>query len=324
MKKVLSLVLAVIMLMGTFTVASFAYDLEKLPIFPEQKEGQICFAAENVAIPKGAGTYDVPVYLVSNYTPDASVGLSADATVELGFNAYISGNAANCATINSITVANEVQALSNYQTLDAVYIEEIPSDDYFHFNAFRAYYAFAAGLEALNQTKLKVATINVTISEDFAGGDAVAFLTLSPYTLGSVPMGFYPGDSTVVGAIYNAPLSEDALLYGEYRDPEVPLTEATDVYDATTGMSTIVGECVYSMGALYEKPAEPTWKDKLLLWARTTVYGIFARIESLNATISEYFRIIEGLLDNLVKDLPGGDVKPVVNPVETPAETPQV
>ena len=74
MKKILAILLAAMMVF-TLGLTAFAEGEDEgadtgilLPEFPAQTENEIYFVSENAYVEAG-GTYEIPVYIVSNYTP---------------------------------------------------------------------------------------------------------------------------------------------------------------------------------------------------------------------------------------------------------------
>lgn len=281
MKKFLAIILSIMMVLGACSVASFAFYEEDLPVIPEQKEGCIYFAAGNVYVEAGK-TYDVPVYMISDVKTDITEGF-----VELGFSFYLMGF--DGAKVNSVTFADGIKAFKNFYPIESHF--GWTSDDYDAGETFHdpdpsiGYVAFAADVTALNQSKIQVATINVTIPENFEGEDSYVSVNFTSYdfTLNSVGY-WFEGN----GGIFEGAFTADDMDANEGVDPAVVLEEGT--IDG--------GDIFYSFGYMveYHEPPMPSWKQKLVDWFQDTVDGILTVFE----TIHEYIRTVVALLDQLV------------------------
>lgn len=283
MKKFLAIILSIMMVLGACGVASFAFYEEDLPTMPGQTEGRIYFAADNVYVEAGQ-TYDVPVYMISDVDTEITEGF-----VELGFEFYLAGNAS--ATVNSVEFASGIKAVDGFCALESYYgytEDEIANEETYHQSSTTGYVAFGAGLAALKQAKVQVATVNVTIGEDFAGEDAYVTLNFTGYNFSEAPYGYYFYDEDAI-EIYNGGIFAGEPDYDscEALTPDVILMEAT-----TEG-----GDIYFSFGYMVEhhEPPVPTWKDRLIDWFQDTVEGILQVFE----TIHEYIRVVIGLLDKI-------------------------
>lgn len=281
MKKFLAIILSIMMVLGACSVASFAFTAEDLPVMPESTEGRIYFAAENVYV-EGGNSYDVPVYMISDFNTDVTDGF-----VQLGFEFYLAGFEG--ATVNSVTFADGIKAVEGFYPLEAHYgytTEEMDEAITYHTSTTSGYVAFGAGLAALKQAKVQVATVNVTIPEAFAGEEALVELRFTAYNFSENPLGYwYGGDDVINGGIYEGTPDYEAC---EPLNPVVAINEAeTDEDDGT----------FYKFGYMVEfhEPPVPSWKDRLIDWVQDTIEGILQVFE----TIHEYIRLISGLLDQI-------------------------
>lgn len=284
MKKFLAIILSVMMVLGMCSVASFAFYEEDLPAFPEQAEGEIIFAAENVYVEAG-GTYDVPVYLVSNYATDITDGF-----VELGFVFSLTGNTAEPAVVNSVEFADGIKAVKNFYPIENHYgwtQEEYDNGDTMHTNFTAGYVAFAADVSVLNQAKLQVATVNVTVPAELDSEDAYVALTFSGYNFSENFAGFWFEADAMNGGIFAGEFSADDMDANLNVDPDVALGEATQ--DG--------GEIFFAMGYMvkYVETPAPSWIEKLIDWVQKTIEDILQVFE----TVHEYIRTLLPLLDEI-------------------------
>lgn len=271
MKKALSLVLAIIMAFsacGLLVSAADGITVDELPVVPEQTEGKIYFAADSKTGVKAGDTVDIPVYLVSNYTTAVNDGF-----VELGFEFACTGY--NC-TVNSVTFADGIKAVNGFTALDCQY--GIGDSLYFTDND-KGYVAFAAGLEALKQNKVQVATVNVTVGEGFnadydeedveARSDFVA-LELYPFNFGNVSYGlWFDGAGAVIEG------SAEELL------PTCDMAAIAEDLAPVDGSGE--GVLAFGNGALMGNVPKEKWSLKLIDWFRKAFEDIFAEIDKIRA-----------------------------------------
>lgn len=240
MKKILAILLAALMVF-TLGVTAFAEGEEEntgilLPEFPAQAEGAIYFVSENTHVEAG-GTYDIPVYLVSNYTSE----LCADPEyILVGMNLTLIGQAfdANLMTIKAITPSAEVQALAGYQLFGADVVDGFTNN--FNFMVTDA--------SILNQEKLLLANVKVEVSPEYTG---------------------YNEDGTEM----DCQLEIGAAQWDNYRDTPYTALAASQIEicnDTTLEYDCIdIGGGVISVvaGHIIVTPPVPTWEERLKAWA---------------------------------------------------------
>lgn len=264
MKKVLSIVLAVIMAFSALGVGSFAMTVEDLPIFPEQTEGRIYFAADTTWIEVGAGTYEVPVYLISDYSVDYEVGFC-----ELGFNVSLTGDN-QYATILDVKASDELMAMDGYVDIETGFGEGLYSID-----PDIGYCAFKVdGSAILKQDMLTVAYVTVEVNEEFPGGEAAPCLFFSGYEFDWTEEYSFCG----FGGIFSI-------------DQEVAAFEEPATYlELAVGND---GDIFFSNGYMMEKPAKVyTWKADLVNWFEGIVDQIFAIGDEIHDFINTIIGVI--------------------------------
>ena len=271
MKKALSLVLAIIMAFsacGLLVSAADGITVDELPVMPAAEEGKIFFAADNAIGVQAGDTVDIPVYLVSNYTTAVTDGF-----VELGFEFACTGY--NC-TVNSVSFADGIKAVNGFTALDCQF--GIGDSIYFT-DDDHGYVAFAAGLEALKQNKVQVATVNVTVGEGFnadydeedveARSDFVA-LELYPFSFGNVSYGlWFMGNGAVIEG------SAEELL------PTCDMAEVAEEIAPVDGEGA--GQLIFGNGVLMGNVPKEKWSLKLIDWFRKAFEDIFAEIDKIRA-----------------------------------------
>lgn len=280
MKKVLAIVLSVIMALSVCGIAASA--AVEAPEFPTPVSGRIYFAADYTYVVAG-GTYEVPVYLVSDF--DTTI-TNPDAFVELGFTCKLAGfnnpdpeSSGTYGKITGIEFADAIQSIDGFKGLDCLYTATAEDCDEFHGNLDNGYVAFAAGLSTLKQEKIQVATVTVKIADDFPGGDAAPYIVFNEYDFNFLPYGNYFDG---YGGIFTAPMSEDALEWGDAVDPDVLLEKSVDGE----------GNLFFSFGYLFEEPPVPSWKDRLLDWLKKTINQFLDTFDEING-------LIRGLLEQI-------------------------
>ncbi len=146
MKKILAIVLAAIMAFS-LGVIGFAEDAVEAPAFPAQEAGKVYFASEKVEVEAGQ-VYQVPVYLVSDYT-NTSTG-----TLVAGFKAAVTGDTANYINVLAISASEELQALTGFELVGS-------SAEQIVFTV--------TDLTLLKQAKFHVANVVIEVAADYVG-----------------------------------------------------------------------------------------------------------------------------------------------------------
>jgi len=296
MKKAFSIILAVIMVFSACGLLASAESVnaitvDKLPVMPAAEEGKIYFAAENAFV-KANDTVDIPVYLISNYNTSCTNGF-----VELGFRFTLTG--APC-TVNSVSWADGIKAVNGFKEFRCFYGEPAEGffPDWFDADSMAMYrpgtldgwgqVVFAAGLEVLHQEKVQVATINVTVGENFnedydeedltAESEFVA-VELYEYNFADTFAGcWFDG----VAAVIEGELTDDVFeanyqaTYDE-TDFDNLVMHATDIIPADD-YSDVLG---FSYGILMGNPPHEVWTSKLSNWLRASFEAIFAEIDKI-------------------------------------------
>lgn len=283
MKKVLAIALALVMALSMFGIAASAegQTYADLPVFPAQEEGRIQFALDSITFDNGAspaGTYSLPLYIVSNYPTDFEVGY-----VELGCNIMVSGDI-DSVKITDIQIDPAIEAMGGYAAIDNGYGESTYSIE-----PEWAHIAFKVnGAAILNQAKLKVATVTVEIADTYAfesseeGTLTDTCLMITPYEfMWVMPEDGYYSDSGLGGAIFD----KDAV-YGEGPEAAIELQE---------GVGND-GDLFYTYCYIAEEPATPDWKIPLIEWFRGILDQFFQIFETIHNFIQEVIGVLEGLV----------------------------
>lgn len=252
MKKILSILLAAIMVF-TLGVVAFAEGEEDtgilLPVFPTQTEGAIYFATENTYVAAG-GTYEIPVYMLSNYTASVEGDVVVGLTLSLAGVAYDN----NLMKITAVRASDEAQALAGFELIaaDVDYYEE-PNLNMVIFKT--------TDMSILNQAKLPVAVVTVEVAPEYTGYnedgsamDCMLDIQAAQY--------FWYYDSAYSCA--EAPVSIfDPSAQEEYEaNGWVDPLEAIDfgTADVISGVYTVAGHLIV-------EPPVPTWQERLKEWA---------------------------------------------------------
>lgn len=284
MKKFLAIVLSVMMVLSVCTAGVYAFDEAELPAMPTQTENYIYFAADHVRA-EANGTYEIPVYMISDYKTDV-----ADGWVELAFTFNLSNT--DIAKVVDVKFADGIQAVSGFQAIEAHYgytEDEMASYATYHTDSTTGYVAFAAGLAALSQAKVQVCTITIQTTDYFYGGalyteDVADFVSVqfNGYNCEELPYGNY---FTGVGAgIFEGEEPEDITAVADFIDPTEFIGVGT--LESNSGIYFTFGFAYHYVNT------EPTWKDKLIEWFKNQVEGIFAICD----TVREYIRTVLALI----------------------------
>lgn len=144
MKKVLAVLLAAIM---AFTVGVSAFAVE-MPDFPKQESNMVYLAAESMYVEAG-GTYTVPVYVVSNY---GTFDEGATGTVNYAFGYEVAGSGAGYATVTAAPAEGVTEGILG---------------------------GYEADLTSLNQEKMALVNLTVTVAEDFPGDQSEIIINIT-------------------------------------------------------------------------------------------------------------------------------------------------
>ncbi len=241
MKKILAILLAALMVF-TLGVTAFAEGEEEntgilLPDFPTQAEGEINFVSENTYVEAG-GVYDIPVYIVSDYTP------TTEGYIFLGINFALTGEAYDLGLMNitAIRPSDEVKALAGFElaAADVAYYD----DPYCNMFGFKC-----DDMSVLHQEAMPIAYVTVEVSPDYTGYNAEGAEMDCQLDI-SDPQWYMYFENEYAMASTGAPV--------EITNPETMEQEAIW---ANEGVLYIVS------GHVIVTPPVPTWQDRLKAWA---------------------------------------------------------
>ncbi len=275
MKKILAVLLAVIMAFS-LGVVGFAAEVKPednpgllLPTFPTQKEGAIFIACDNTYIAPGQ-TYEIPVYLISDYTPSVESG-----TAILGFKIYLGGAPVDGEVpqinITAITPSPEVQALADYELVGC-------GVNIYDFGVNENQFSFTTtDLSIFKQAKFPLATVTVEVTDAYIGstteevdGEDVR-----------VPVDCY---------LYVSP-AEHYLFYetdyANYCLSPMAIIDTENCYEIESIVADGANGPVFiSSGHLIEEPPKESWQDKLKDWAINLLSVILDKLGSFFETLN--------------------------------------
>lgn len=270
MKKILALVLAAIM-MFSLGVIGFAEGEEEntgilLPEFPTQTEGAIYFASENTYVEAG-GVYEVPVYMVSNYTA------SAEGDVIVGLSLALTGEAYDLGliTMTDMKISAEAQALAGYETIFCDFqFDGDPTANWFAFKT--------SDMSILTAEKFPVAVVTVQVSPEYTGYNeegeemdcildilaAQYFWYENAYMNAIGPVEIFPSDAQEIWEM----------------DGWVDTLESIDfgTADVISGVYTVNGHFTV-------EPPVPTWGERLKAWAIEQAIKIITFFQGINEVL---------------------------------------
>lgn len=286
MKKFLAIVLSIVMVLGVCSISVFAFDETELTAMPTQKDNCIYFAAGDIKGAEADKQYEIPVYMISKYPTQIQDGF-----VQLGFEVYLSNT--NIASIVKVEFADEIKALNGFVPLEAYY--GYTDADYevttYHMDFDKGYVAFAAGLEALNQAKVKVCTVTIETNDKFIGGANYDKETTKDFV--NLYIGGYNFNETVHGNYFDVTgggIFEGAIPGGYYDSNE----EVSPAEEIALGTAQVDNGIYFRQSAVYhyEAPDKPEWLTPLIDWFSEQVEQFFQICD----TVREYVRLIVGLL----------------------------
>lgn len=254
MKKILAILLAAIMALS-LGVIGFAEGEEEntgilLPEFPAQTENEIYFVSENTYVEAG-GIYEIPVYIVSNYTP------SATGYALIGMNFALEGEAANYMTITGIKASAEAEALAGYSLVAAdVALSEDPNTNMFGFKC--------DDMSVFQQEAMVLAYVTVEVSAEYTGYNEDGAEMDCQLTI-TDPQWFLYFDNEYAMWAMGAPV--------EIIDTE---TFAGEQLWANDGVVYVVS------GHLIIAPPVPTWEERLKAWAIEQAIKIITFFQGIN------------------------------------------
>ena len=256
MKKILAILLAAIMTLS-LGVMAFAEGEEDtgilLPEFPAQTEGEIYFVSENTYVEAGA-TYDIPVYIVSNYTPTVAEG-----NILLGINFGLAGAAfdGGYMTITGIKASEEAQALAGFELIaaDVAYMD----DPYCNMFGFKC-----NDMSIFNQEAMPIAYVTVAVAENYPGYNEDGTEMDCQLDIGD-PQWWNYMDNEYAMFASGAPI--------EITNPD---TFESEALFANAGVLYIVS------GHIIQTPPVPTWEERLKAWAIEQALKILQFFQAIN------------------------------------------
>lgn len=258
MKKILAILLAALMVF-TLGVTAFAEGEEEntgilLPEFPAQTEGEIYFVSENTYVEAG-GIYDIPVYIVSDYTP------SIEGYVLVGINFALTGEAYDMGYMNitAITPSAEVEALAGYELIAAdAALEGDPSCNMFGFKA--------DDLSIFAQEAMPIAYVTVEVSAEYTGYNEDGEEMDCQLDIGD-PWWYMYGDNEYTWNASYAPI--------DIFNPETSECE-----------SFWAGDTLYIVsGHIIVTPPVPTWEERLKAWAIEQAIKLLTFFQGINEVL---------------------------------------
>lgn len=279
MKKVLAIVLAMAMMFSMFAIAASASQtitFDQIPAIPTQEKGRIYFVAGSTTFPygeSGIGTYEIPIYLVSDYDTDYEVGF-----VELGCTIGLEGDT-SMASIVDVKPTAALEAMNGYVDIDTGY--GVNEGEY-TFADDQGHVAFKVdGSAILHQEKLQVATVTVELNDSYkfiAGEEGFVdpYLILLEYDF------VWTGPSSFGG--YGAIWAADGQEYGTWGNYNAAGADPTEMLEIGSGNE---GALFFTNGYICEgEEVVITWKTDLINWFT----GILEQFYQIYTTIHNFFQ----------------------------------
>ncbi len=260
MKKILAILLAAMMVF-TLGLTAFAEGEEEntgilLPEFPAQTENEIYFVSENTYVEAGA-TYDIPVYIVSNYTP------TIDGYVLLGINFALTGEGYDMGYMEIVGIkpSAEVQALAGFELIAAdVALYEDPYCNMFGFKC--------DDMSIFQQEKMPLAYVTVQVSSEYTGYSEETGEPMDCQLDLVDPQWYMYFESAYAMVASGSPI--------EIFNDE---TMETEQIWANDGVLYIVS------GHLIIAPPVPTWQERLKAWAIEQAMKILTFFQGINEVL---------------------------------------
>lgn len=259
MKKILAILLAAVMVFS-LGVTAFAEGEEEntgilLPDFPAQTEGDIYLVSENTYVDAG-GTYEIPVYIVSDYTP------SVEGNVLLGINFQLVGAAfdSEYMTITGIKASDEVQALAGF--------ELVAADVAYNDDAYCNMFGFVTNdMSLFHQEKMPIAYVTVAVADTYTGYDADGNPMDCQLDIGA-PQWWNYWDNEYAMASMGAQI--------EIVNPET--FEFETLNPGVNALYIVSGHIIVT-------PPVPTWQERLKAWAIEQAVKILTFFQGLNEVL---------------------------------------
>lgn len=258
MKKILAILLAAIMTLS-LGVMAFAEGEEDtgilLPDFPAQTENEIYFVSENTYVEAG-DIVEIPVYIVSNYTP------TVEGNILFGINFGLAGEAFDMEymTITGIRASEEAQALAGFELIaaDVAYMD----DPYCNMFGFKC-----NDMSIFNQEAMPIAYVTVTVAESYPGYNEDGSAMDCMLDIGD-PQWWNYGENEYAMNASGYPI-----------DIVNPETFDSESIIANDGILYIVS------GHIIQTPPVPTWEERLKAWAIEQAIKIITFFQGLNEVL---------------------------------------
>lgn len=259
MKKILAILLSAIMVLSLGVVA-FAEGEEEntgilLPEFPAQTENEIYLVSENTYVEAG-GTYEIPVYIVSNYTP------SVEGYALIGMNFALAGEAFDTGlmTITGIKASAEAEALAGFELIAADVA--LYDDPYINMFGFKC-----DDMSVFQQEAMPIAYVTVQVSPDYTGYNAETGEEMDCQLDISDPQWYLYFDNQYAMFASGAPV-------------EIMNAETLESEQLWTGSGLYVVS-----GHLIVTPPVPTWEERLKAWAIEQAIKIITFFQGINEVL---------------------------------------
>ncbi len=259
MKKILAILLAAIMALSLGVVA-FAEGEEEntgilLPEFPAQTEGEVYFVSENTYVEAG-GTYDIPVYIVSNYTP------SVEGYALVGMNFALTGEGYDMGymEIVGIRASEEAQALAGFELIAAdVALYEDPYCNMFGFKC--------DDMSIFNQEAMPIAYVTIQVTSEYTGYSEETGEPMDCQLDIADPQWYMYFESPYAMVASGSPI--------EIFNDE---TMETEQLWAGSGLYIVSGHLIIA-------PPVPTWEERLKAWAIEQAMKIITFFQGINEVL---------------------------------------
>ncbi len=258
MKKILAILLAAIMALS-LGVIGFAEGEEEntgilLPEFPAQTENEIYFVSENTYVEAG-GIYEIPVYIVSNYTP------SVDGYALIGLNFALAGEGFDMGYMNitGIRASEEAQALAGFELIAAdVALYDDPYCNMFGFKC--------DDMSVFQQEAMVLAYVTVEVSPEYTG-----------YNEEGLEMDCQLDISDPQWFLY---FENEYAMFASGAPVEIMNAETFESEQLWTGAGLYIVS-----GHLIVAPPVPTWEERLKAWAIEQAIKLITFFQGINEVL---------------------------------------
>ena len=258
MKKILAILLAAMMVF-TLGLTAFAEGEEEntgilLPEFPAQTEGEIYLVSENTYVEAG-GIYEIPVYIVSDYTP------SVEGYALIGMNFALTGEGYDMGYMNitGIRASEEAQALAGFELIAAdVALYDDPYCNMFGFKC--------DDMSVFQQEAMVLAYVTVEVSAEYTG-----------YNEEGLEMDCQLDISDPQWFLY---FENEYAMFASGAPVEIMNAETFESEQLWTGDGLYIVS-----GHLIVAPPVPTWEERLKAWAIEQAIKIITFFQGLNEVL---------------------------------------